>query len=724
MAVEQSKAAKTEDDLLISVKDTSVMFEMERGYSKVLDNINIDIYDEEIIGVVGESGSGKSMFASSLLDAVVDPGQLTGDITYYPPSGGEIDILELEENEVKKLRWEEISFVFQGAMSSWNPTLTLRKHFVETLEAHDADLEEGIERAHQLLSDVYLDSERVLSSYPHELSGGMKQRALIALSLILEPNVLILDEPTASLDLLMQRAILNLIDELQQAYDLTIIFVTHDLPLVSELSDRLAVMYAFEFVEVGPTKRILEQSAHPYTRGLLNSTPNLESDINEMKAIEGASPDPVNPPDGCSYHPRCSLADSTCEAQNPEQYRVNETHSAACHHWEEVDSEIPLQHHRSDIASSDSSKDGQFGDNYSEEVVTIDDLKIHFSESTSLKESLFSEGEVVKAVDGVSMSIYENQIITLVGESGCGKTTLGYGAIGVQRPTEGKIAFRGQDIWEAQDHKKIPFLGDTEDIDIPFDRIRRSLQMIHQDPGAALNPNRKLIKSISEPLKKWKDLNRSERQERVLSMLERVGMTPAEDFAYRYPHQLSGGEQQRATLIRALLMDPELMIADEAVSALDVSLRIEMMDLFLELQEEFGTAYIFISHNLSNARYITEKVGGLIAIMYLGEIVEIGTAEQIIANPRHPYTKALVWATPTLRYDADKDDDVPLRNIDIPDPKNPPSGCRFHSRCPEAREVCKEESPSSIEVDPPHEVSCFREDDSHEYWESEPLESK
>ena len=330
------------NDVILEVRDASVTFDMERGQSKVLNDVSLDIYREEILGVVGESGSGKSMFAEALLDAVVEPGQLTGEVTYYPPGGDPVDVLSQTSEELRAFRWEEISMVFQGAMSSFNPTKSIRGHFVETIRAHGEDKQTGMERAHELLSDLYLDADRVLDSYPHELSGGMKQRTLIALSLVLEPEVLVMDEPTAALDLLMQRSILRLLNEIQSKYDLTIVFITHDLPLVAELADRLAVMYAFEFAEIGTTTEILDGAAHPYTRALLNVTPNIEAPVEEMQVIEGSSPDPVNVPSGCSYHPRCPLATEKCRAVDPAYYDVSESHRARCHHWQRARDEIEL----------------------------------------------------------------------------------------------------------------------------------------------------------------------------------------------------------------------------------------------------------------------------------------------------------------------------------------------------------------------------------------------
>ena len=336
--------ASTANRNVFEIRNASVGFAMERGDATVLDHVSLDVHRGEILGIVGESGSGKSMLADSMLDAIDPPGTLTGNVTYYPPDGGEpVVVNDLSEEELRRFRWEHVSMVVQGALDSFNPTLSIRSHFEETLRAHDYDVERGMERAHQLLSDVHLDPERILDSYSHQLSGGMKQRALIALSLILEPNVLVMDEPTAALDLLMQQSILKLLSELKDEYDLTIVMVTHDLSHVARISDRLAVMYAFEILELGPVSDIVNDPGHPYTRGLLNSIPDIDAELGSMESIEGTSPDPLNVPEGCSYHPRCELADEQCEVENPDLLDITDEHGAACFYWEEARETIPLK---------------------------------------------------------------------------------------------------------------------------------------------------------------------------------------------------------------------------------------------------------------------------------------------------------------------------------------------------------------------------------------------
>jgi len=333
---------RPDGERVMEARDVSVSFDMERGASRVVDEVDLDLHRNEILGVVGESGSGKSMLASALLNAVVEPGVTSGRVT-FDPRGEAIEVLDLEDSALRQFRWDRVAMVFQGAMDSFNPTMKVRKHFLETLRAHDHEVVSGMDRARDLIEELYMEPERVLDAYPHELSGGMLQRTLIALSMVLDPDVLVLDEPTAALDLLMQRSILELLGDIRDEYDITMVFITHDLPLVSKLADRLAVMYSFQIVERGPTQTILRDAAHPYTRALLKATPNIDGHIEDMQPIEGSSPDPVNVPSGCSYHPRCPLARDRCEREEPALRETTEAdHTAACFYWEEAAAELPF----------------------------------------------------------------------------------------------------------------------------------------------------------------------------------------------------------------------------------------------------------------------------------------------------------------------------------------------------------------------------------------------
>jgi len=361
-------------------------------------------------------------------------------------------------------------------------------------------------------------------------------------------------------------------------------------------------------------------------------------------------------------------------------------------------------------------------------LVSLKNVEVRFDDETAVmeavpqrvKERFGWESQPVRAVADVSLDIGENDVVAVIGESGSGKTTLGKTAVGLQEPTAGTVEYRGMDIWKVYEEKQIDGLEYAD--------IRRSLQIIHQDPGAALNPYRTLIATLKKPLRRWHpELTHADCRERILDVFRTVGLTPAEDYLDRYPHELSGGEQQRIALVRATLVEPDLIFADEPVSALDPSFRVSLMDLMLELQEAFETSYLFISHNIEHAQYITSQVDGRIAVMYLGEIVEIGPAKEVLQDPKHPYTQILIWASLPRHPDdarAKLESEPPLRTLDAPDVTDPPGGCRFHPRCPKAREACITESPIEYVNNgaKEHPAACFRMDESHEYWNTDALD--
>ena len=338
----ERRTEQDDRDVVLEVSNATVTYDMNRGQARVLNDVSLEIYRGETLGIVGESGSGKSMFASTLLDAVSEPGVLRGEIRYHPEEGDSVNLLDLGKGDLNRVRWEEIAFVVQGALSSFNPTKPIRTHFVETLSAHNADREAGLERARSVLADLNLDPERIFDSYQHELSGGQRQRVLIALALILEPEVVVLDEPTAALDLLMQRTILRLLHQIKDEYDLTLVLITHDIPVVSGFADRIGVMYAFELIEIGDAEEVMLHGAHPYTRELLRSTPSLDMPIDEITTIDGSSPDPINIPSGCPYHPRCHVSDDRCEIEDPDLLSLGGDHRAACFYTDRARNSIPV----------------------------------------------------------------------------------------------------------------------------------------------------------------------------------------------------------------------------------------------------------------------------------------------------------------------------------------------------------------------------------------------
>lgn len=322
---------RVEDDTVVQMRNVEVSYNMPRGRARVLNDVDLDIKRGETLGIVGESGSGKSMCASTLMNAVEDPGVTTGEILYNPPDREPVDILDVSKRQLKLLRWEEIAMVHQGAMNAFNPTLSIRRHFLETFDAHNVDTDDGFERAEEVFSQLNLEAERILDSYGHELSGGEKHRALLALALVFSPEVLILDEPTSSLDLLTQRNLLSTLLEVKEEYDLTLVFISHDIPVISGIADRLAVMYAFEIAELGQAREVILEPEHPYTRLMLSATLDLDKSYDETNNIAGQTPDPINVPSGCSFHPRCPIADDRCEVEDPHLQSEQESdHEVAC----------------------------------------------------------------------------------------------------------------------------------------------------------------------------------------------------------------------------------------------------------------------------------------------------------------------------------------------------------------------------------------------------------
>lgn len=330
-ATEAESESRNDGETILEVRNAEVTFEMSRGRAKVLDDVNLEIKRGETIGIAGESGCGKSMFGATLMNAVENPGKLTGDVIYYPEWGDPVNIAELEYGDLRKIRWEDIAMVYQGSMNSFNPSTNMRSHFHETLDAHRADIDEGMERAHEILRTLNLDPERILDSYGHEISGGEAQRVLLSMSLLLDPEIVIMDEPTSALDLLMERKMIHLIKEIKEEYDLTVVFISHDFPTLAGIVDRIAIMYAFEIVELGSVDDVLLDAQHPYTRMMLGATLGMDTAVEQAQSIEGQPPDPVNVPTGCPFHPRCPVSDDRCEVEEPALVsEADSDHSAAC----------------------------------------------------------------------------------------------------------------------------------------------------------------------------------------------------------------------------------------------------------------------------------------------------------------------------------------------------------------------------------------------------------
>jgi len=679
---------------LLSISNLRTQFDTERGAVKAVDGVDLTIEEGETVGLVGESGSGKSVTALSAMRLVDSPGRIAdGDVTFHHPElaerfaskygggfvdtdAGTVDLTAAPESAMREVRGGEMSMIFQDPMTSLNPAVTVGEQVAESLRLHQyggqrkdnwlnavreilpkiggKEIDEAIlEDTLEMLSEVGIPEPATrLDEYPHEFSGGMRQRVLIAIALACRPQLLIADEPTTALDVTIQAQILDLINDLQDEFGMSVLFITHDLGVVAETCDRVAVMYAGEIVEEGPVEEIFHDPSHPYTYTLLESIPT--EDKQRLTPIEGNVPDLIDLPEGCHFADRCPWAQPECrEGEIP----------FLQHGGEDVDhkSKCILEDFDTDEYGTQegvTAEDHEIG----ERLVETRGLKKHFSRAEGLlDEWLGLETESVKAVDGIDLDVYEGETLGLVGESGCGKSTAGRAVLHLDRPTEGTVVFAGTD------------LGDL-DADELRER-RKDMQMIFQDPMSSLDPRMTVGQTVMEPLK-IHGLAKGRRRERVAELLESVGLEPS--AADRYPHELSGGQRQRVGVARALVVDPDFIVADEPVSALDVSVQAQIINLLEDLQDEFGLTYLFIAHDLSVVRHISDRV----AVMYLGEIVEVADTDELFADPKHPYTQALLSAIPEPDPLVDTDDRVILEG-DVPSPIDPPSGCHFRTRCPQ-----------------------------------------
>jgi peptide/nickel transport system ATP-binding protein len=511
------------------------------------------------------------------------------------------------------------------------------------------------------------EAERRIDEYPHQLSGGMRQRVMIAMALACNPAVLIADEPTTALDVTIQAQILNLMLELKKRLGTAIILITHDLGVVAETAQRVVVMYAGRKVEQASVEQLFERPLHPYTRGLLRSIPSANKPTagdahTELHEIAGVVPTLLEPVTGCAFADRCELAQERCRREYPPFEQKRDGHFAAC--WRIIES---------------SGQDRLMSD--SPVVLNVENLTKHFPVRSGFLGRTVAQ---VRAVDGVSLHIRQGETLGLVGESGSGKSTVGKAVLRLLDPTAGRIHLHGEDITQISGEA----LRDA----------RRKMQMIFQDPYASLNPRLTIGDIIMEPLENFEKLSAAQRRGRAGDLLDRVGLR--REALKRYPHEFSGGQRQRVGVARALALNPSLIVADEPVSALDVSVQAQVLNLLVRLQREFNLAYLFISHDLGVVEHISHRV----AVMYLGQLVEVADKERLFANAQHPYTEALLSAVPIP--DPTRKRKRIILPGDVPSPINPPSGCRFHTRCPYAEARCKVEIPVMRDLSSGHSVAC------------------
>jgi len=663
-------------DTLLEVRDLRTYIYTRRGVVKAVDGASFSVRRGETLGIVGESGSGKSMTCLSILRLVPEPG---GRIV-----GGQIlfdgeNLLDKSPEEMRRMRGSRIAMILQDPMASLNPAMTVGEQIAETLALHRGLRGRALdERVIELLRQVRIsDPERRVHAYPHQMSGGIRQRVAGAIAISCQPSLLIADEPTTSLDVTIQSQYLRLLKDIQRETNLALVFVTHDLGIVAKLCDRVAVMYAGRIVELGRTRDIFNRPRHPYAVGLLNCLPTLRRGREPLTAIEGQPPDLASVPEGCSFAPRCPIAEPRCSETRPPLAPLDGEHLVACIRADETAGLGRRAATVSPISVAAAAEPaGQI-------VLEARQLTKHFPLTRG---TIFGRRfGTVKAVDGVDFVLRRGETLGLVGESGCGKTTTARLVLSLERPTEGGVFFRGRDIHSLRRSE----LGG----------YRRAVQAVFQDPFSSLNPRLTIRTTVSEPLAQTEpDLSRAEVTERVAASLTRVGLRPR--IADDYPHELSGGQRQRVAIARALTTNPECILLDEAVSALDVSIRAQVMNLLREIQDRSGVSYLFIAHDLAVVKYVSTRIG----VMYLGKLVETAPADELYANPLHPYTQVLLSNALPAHPD-DVRDEVILKG-EVPSAFDPPSGCRFHPRCPKALPICAEVEPPLREQASGHPVAC------------------
>ena len=657
--------------MVLRVDNLKTYFRTKDGPARAVDGVSFTIAKGETLALVGESGSGKSVTALSILQLIPEATgyHAGGSITYQGQ-----DITQLSAVEKRKLRGKQIAMIFQEPMTALNPVLTVGFQLLESLRYHQhSSPDEAYHRAIDLLTQVNIPApEQRFGEYPHQLSGGMKQRVMIAMAMACNPQLLIADEPTTALDVTIQAQILDVMKNVQQSHGTAILLITHDLGVVAETADRVAIMYAGRIVEQAPREQLLTSPAHPYTIRLLQSLPSGQQRSHSLQTIEGRVPAPTDFPPGCRFADRCHMVQEACRRIDPVLLPIEDQHTAACILYDQQHQERPIT--PADIRTAVQVRSRTQHQASGQPLIHLKGLQVHFPIHRGF---LKRTAGYVKAVDGVDLEIRRGETLALVGESGCGKTTLGKALLQLIRPTAGHVLVDGHELSSLSRQALHPY--------------RHRLQIVFQDPYSSLNPRMMVGEIVMEGMAAHGlGKNRQEREARVRNILTQVGLDP--DMIHRYPHEFSGGQRQRIGIARCLAVEPDFIVCDEATSALDVSVQAQILNLLKDLQSQLGLTYLFITHNLGLVEYLADTV----AVMYLGRIVEQGKTEQVFQNPRHPYTQILLSAVPKLDP-ASGVEKIRLSG-DVPSPINPPSGCHFHPRCPAALPHCKSIPPPRIQL--------------------------
>jgi peptide/nickel transport system ATP-binding protein len=660
---------------ILQVENLHTWFFTDAGVVRAVDGVSFSLHPGETLGIVGESGSGKSVTAKSIIRLLEEPARIVeGTISFRGR-----DMVHLSDEELREIRGAEIAMVFQDPMTSLNPVLRIARQLIETMTAHRRfGVKSARERAVTLLRRMGMATpERAVTGWPHQFSGGMRQRVMLAMGFANEPTLLIADEPTTALDVTIQAQILDLLRELNADLGTAVILISHDLGVIADVCSRVLVMYAGEVVEEGSPEDLLSDPRHPYTWALLHAAPRMDQANNgdrRLTTIEGQPPDARDWPTGCRFRARCPFAKAQC-IEHPALLAVGEDRAARC--WvTQRGQTLPPPIHVRPAAETRAAMTRQ-------PMLQVQSLAKHFELP---RDSFLEPHRILRAVDGVDFEVFRGETVGLVGESGCGKSTLARVVMRLTEPTHGRIVFDGQDITRMSQAELRP--------------LRRRMQMIFQDPYGSLNPRMTVGEILGGPLRLHGLVPAGGARERVRELLDLVGLPNA--AAARFPHEFSGGQRQRISIARALAVEPGFIIGDEPISALDVNIQAQIINLMIGLQERLGLTYLFIAHDLAVVRHISDRI----VVLYLGRVVETASSQELFARPLHPYTNSLISAVPVPDAHLARGRRRIALQGEVPNAVSPPSGCRFRTRCPAAVARCAEETPALSEAAAGHFVAC------------------